>query len=110
MFLLEIICMFSKNHEHPEEDMMFGVCPGCGATQLSERMRRCRQCDETMCERCVNEGELCYMCDGAYPGATSSEQGETRERDGGDPMDFRPEIDSRSRIPRCTEPDRKSSK
>ena len=64
--------------------MMFGVCPGCGATQLSERMRRCRRCDETMCERCVNEAELCYMCDGAYPGATSSEQGEMREREHGD--------------------------
>ena len=65
--------------------MMFGACPGCEATQLSERMRRCRRCDETMCERCVNEAELCYMCDGAYPGATSSEQGETRERERGDP-------------------------
>ena len=36
-----------------------------------------------MCGRCVNEDQLCYMCDGAYPGATSGEQGNVRERERG---------------------------
>ena len=33
--------------------------------------------------RCVNEDQLCYMCDGAYPGATLGEQGNVRERERG---------------------------
>ena len=64
-------------------DQLVDVCPGCEATQLSERMRQCQRCEETMCEGCVNDVQLCYMCDGAYPGATSSEQGNVRERERG---------------------------
>ena len=71
-----------EEHEDPQEDTLCDVCPGCVA---SGRARRCRQCDETMCECCVNEGELCYMCDGAYPGATSREHDETRESERGEP-------------------------
>ena len=52
---------------------------------LSDRMRRCRRCDESLCERCVKNAGLCYMVDGAYPGATSSEQGAPKGRERGQP-------------------------
>ena len=73
---------------HPRGDMMFAACPGCGirtdalhVAQPSDVMRRCRRCDEALCERCVNEMWLCYMGDGAYPRA--SEQGVPKARESG---------------------------
>ena len=42
------------------------VCPGCSS---KGRSRPCRQCGWRVCQDCVNDGLICYMCDGAYPAA-----------------------------------------